>query len=173
VTQPLHVAELLEQIELANVSPVAIELDLPGIRAGAVAPGQRHARGTLAVLLEGSEVNVLDRARELGALLGPRAHVSGQMPQWWGRYPFRRAREWRSGSTPRGLSTGLRYARRRGRARRARRPRRRPKAALPVTAPAPAHRGPRWGATEVSRRLGDGWAAPIQLRGVIASHRRP
>jgi glycolate oxidase FAD binding subunit len=89
VSQPLHVAELLEEINLANVSPVAIELDLPGIRMGAVVPGQRPVRSTLAVLLEGSEVNVVDRARELGSLLGPRSHVTRQMPYWWGRYPFR------------------------------------------------------------------------------------
>jgi len=89
VSQPLHVAELLEEINLANVSPVAVELDLPGIRMGAVLPGQRHATGALGVMLEGSEVNVIDRSRELASLLGSKTHVSGQMPQWWGRYPFR------------------------------------------------------------------------------------
>jgi glycolate oxidase FAD binding subunit len=89
VNQPIHVAELLEEINLANVAPIAIELDLPGIRMGAVVPGQRHATGALALLIEGSEVNVLDRGRELSALLGPKSHVTGQMPQWWGRYPFR------------------------------------------------------------------------------------
>lgn len=89
VSQPLHVAELLEMIHLANVSPVALELDLPGIRMGAVVPGQRHATGMLAVMLEGSEVNVIDRSRELASMLGPRSHVTGQTPQWWGRYPFR------------------------------------------------------------------------------------
>jgi glycolate dehydrogenase FAD-binding subunit len=89
VTQPLHVAEQLEVIHLANVSPAAIELDLPGIRMGAVVPGQRHARGMLAVLVEGADVSVADRARELSALLGPRAHITDQMPHWWGRYPFR------------------------------------------------------------------------------------
>jgi glycolate oxidase FAD binding subunit len=89
VSQPLHVAEVLEEINLANVSPVAIELDLPGIRMGAVVPGQRRAAGTLGVMIEGSEVNVIDRSRELGSLLGPKAQVSGRAPQWWGRYPFR------------------------------------------------------------------------------------
>ncbi len=89
VSQPLHVAELLDDIHLANVSPSAVELDLPGIRMGAVVPGQRHAAGTLAVMIEGSEISVLDRVRELKSLLGPKSHVTGQTPQWWGRYPFR------------------------------------------------------------------------------------
>lgn len=89
VSQPMHVGDLLAEIEAANVASAAIELDLPGIRMGAVVPGQRHATGALSVLFEGSEASVLDRSRDLANRLGSRAHLSGQMPQWWGRYPFR------------------------------------------------------------------------------------
>lgn len=89
VSQPMHVGDLLEEIETANVASAAIELDLPGIRMGAVVPGQRHATGALSILFEGSEASVLDRSRDLANRLGQRSHLTNQMPQWWGRYPFR------------------------------------------------------------------------------------
>ncbi|GIH09406.1 hypothetical protein Rhe02_74730 [Rhizocola hellebori] len=89
VSQPMHIADLLEQISEAGVAPAAIELDLPGLRPGAAVPGQRIAAGTVSVLLEGSAASVLDRRRGLEASLVTTSHVSDLMPQWWGRYPFR------------------------------------------------------------------------------------
>ncbi len=89
VTQPLHIADLLEQIGEAGVDPAAIELDLPGMRGGAVLPGQRGAAGAVSVLLEGSAASVFDRGRRLEVGLTLPCHLSDQMPSWWGRYPFR------------------------------------------------------------------------------------
>jgi glycolate oxidase FAD binding subunit len=88
VTQPMHISDLLGQIGEAGVAPAAIELDLPGLRSGAV-PGQRIAAGAVSVLLEGSAASVLDRGRRLQEILASESHVSDQAPQWWGRYPFR------------------------------------------------------------------------------------
>lgn len=90
VGQPLHLAELREEILAANLDPVAMEIDLPGIRPGAVPLLRRHATAAMSVLFEGSEANVLDRCRALTRRLERELpHVGDQAPPWWGRYPFR------------------------------------------------------------------------------------
>lgn len=90
VGQPLHLAELRDDILAANLAPAALEIDLPGMRRGAVVSGQRFATGALSVLFEGSSANVLDRCRELSRRLADdRPHQTSQPPPWWGRYPFR------------------------------------------------------------------------------------
>ncbi len=58
----------------SNLSPAAIEVNLPG------------PAGTLAVLLEGSPAGVEARTTRAIRLLGANA-VVGDRPPWWGRYP--------------------------------------------------------------------------------------
>jgi glycolate oxidase FAD binding subunit len=90
VTQPVHVTEMRDEIMACDPAVVAIELDVPGMRRGAVAPHERFATGSLSVLLEGSREQVVDRARALAQALDHRqVHSSGEPPVWWGRYPFR------------------------------------------------------------------------------------
>ncbi|HEX6685214.1 MAG TPA: hypothetical protein VF062_20655, partial [Candidatus Limnocylindrales bacterium] len=90
ITQPVHVAEIREEIVACDPEVAAMELDVPGIRRGAVTPGQRFATGALSVLIEGSRERVLERARSLVRRLEQRPiHESDEPPVWWGRYPFR------------------------------------------------------------------------------------
>lgn len=90
VSQPLHMAQLRDEIIAADLAPVAMEIDVPGMRRGAAVPGQRFATGALSVLFEGSEADVLDRVRELSRRMeDDRPHIQQTPPLWWGRYPFR------------------------------------------------------------------------------------
>lgn len=90
VSQPVHMAELRDEIMAAGLSPVAVEIDVPGMRRGAAVPGQRFATGAMSVLFEGSEASVTDRVRELSRRLEhDRPHPQDHPPAWWGRYPFR------------------------------------------------------------------------------------
>jgi len=90
VSQPVHVTEVRDEIMACDPAVVAIELDVPGMRRGAVAPHERFATGALSVLMEGSREEVLDRARTLVRALDHRPiHESGEPPVWWGHYPFR------------------------------------------------------------------------------------
>jgi glycolate oxidase FAD binding subunit len=77
--QPMHVAGLLEEVSLAQ--PVAVELNLPGMRTPA---GRRAATGELAILVEGADPVVRERLGRLSR--GRQAELA---PAWWGRYPFR------------------------------------------------------------------------------------
>ncbi|BCJ43808.1 FAD-linked oxidase [Actinoplanes ianthinogenes] len=77
VTTPAAVAELVEQAVAQRLEPSAIEVDLPGTGAGAVA-----------VLLEGDTDAVTGRAAKLAQVWGPEADQVGAAPSWWGRYPF-------------------------------------------------------------------------------------
>jgi glycolate oxidase FAD binding subunit len=74
---PAALAELVEQAVAQRLGPSAIEVDLPGYRAGAVA-----------VLLEGDSGSVAGRAAKLAQVWGAEADAEGQSPSWWGRYPF-------------------------------------------------------------------------------------
>lgn len=90
VSQPVHVTEVRDEIMTCDPAIAAIELDVPGMRRGAVAPNERFATGSLSVLLEGTREEILDRARTLVRALDHRPiHESGEPPVWWGRYPFR------------------------------------------------------------------------------------
>lgn len=80
VEQPFQINNLLDELLAAH--PVAIELDLPGVRVGV---GTRYATGTVSILLEGAAPGVEDRARRFEG----RALASDYAPAWWGRYPFR------------------------------------------------------------------------------------
>jgi glycolate oxidase FAD binding subunit len=85
VWTPLQVHNLVADTLDADLSPVAIEVDLPA----PAAPGMPEPRpGAVAVLLEGGPVAVRERAARLAALLGHEASVTGIAPPWWGRYPF-------------------------------------------------------------------------------------
>ncbi|WIM96718.1 FAD-binding oxidoreductase [Actinoplanes oblitus] len=77
VTTPAAVAELVEQAVAQRLEPSAIEVDLPGSGAGAVA-----------VLLEGDTGSVAGRAAKLAQVWGAETDQAGQGPSWWGRYPF-------------------------------------------------------------------------------------
>ncbi len=85
VWTPLQVHNLVAHTLDAEVSPSAMEVDLPA----QVAPGLAEQRpGALAVLLEGGPVAVRERAARLAGELGQDATVAGVPPAWWGRYPF-------------------------------------------------------------------------------------
>ena len=79
VTTPRDVHNLVQEALARHVEPSAVEVDLP---AGA------EARGALAVLLEGDEGDVSQRAADLEKALGNDATISPVAPGWWGRYPF-------------------------------------------------------------------------------------
>ncbi len=80
LSEAARLADLREEVMVANVSPAAVEIDLPGRRGGC----------SLSLLFEGSAASVHDRARELARRLGlTDSQPSGQPPAWWGRYPFR------------------------------------------------------------------------------------
>jgi glycolate oxidase FAD binding subunit len=89
IRQPIDVHQLRNAVLGANLAPSAIELDLPGVRRTGQIPAQRNAAGSIAVLFEGAEVSLHDRARQLLNRLGPTANMTRQAPAWWGRYPFR------------------------------------------------------------------------------------
>ena len=90
VSQPVHVTDARNEIVTCDPGVVAIELDVPGMRRGAVASTERFATGALSVLIEGPREEVLDRARALVRALDTRPiHESDEPPVWWARYPFR------------------------------------------------------------------------------------
>lgn len=87
VSTPLQVYNLVEEMLAQDLDPSAIEVDLPtptGMRATARPPG------TLAILLEGGQSSVNDRATRLAKAIGDSSLVSPTAPPWWGRYPFGR-----------------------------------------------------------------------------------
>ena len=73
-----EIGALLATVRAEQVVPSAVEIDAPA--DGPV---------TLAVLVEGTAEGVRDRAARLEKVLGGRA--TGEVPQWWGRYPWDRA----------------------------------------------------------------------------------
>ena len=83
VSTPSQVHHLVEATLAQRVTPSAIEADLP------VVTGPR-AGGQLAVLLEGTAVEVGERAARLARALDGSAAVTPTAPRWWGRYPFGR-----------------------------------------------------------------------------------
>ncbi len=85
VWTPLQVHNLVAQTLDAEVTPSAIEVDLPAQVASGLA---QQRPGALGVLLEGGPVAVRERAARLAAELGQEASVAGVPPAWWGRYPF-------------------------------------------------------------------------------------
>ncbi|MEV0713798.1 FAD-binding oxidoreductase [Asanoa sp. NPDC050611] len=89
VWTPLEVHDLVRQALAASVAPSAIEVDLPAHRANLI-PRQRSRQGpgTVALLLEGPRVDVLDRAEQLIGVLGGDARAVETPPRWWHRYPF-------------------------------------------------------------------------------------
>jgi glycolate oxidase FAD binding subunit len=85
VWTPLQVLNLVAHTLDAEVSPVAIEVDLPAL----VAPGSAQQRpGAVSVLLEGGPVAVRERAARLASELGQDSAITAMAPGWWGRYPF-------------------------------------------------------------------------------------
>ena len=89
VWTPLEVHDLVNQVLAASLDPSAIEVDLPAHRA-ALVPRQRSRRGpgTLALLLEGPNADVVERADRLITVLRGDAHALEGPPRWWHRYPF-------------------------------------------------------------------------------------
>jgi len=77
VATPRDVHDLVREALARHVEPSAIEVDLPGA-----------SRGALAVLLEGEEGDVAERAGDLEKALDHDPVVSPVAPGWWGRYPF-------------------------------------------------------------------------------------
>jgi glycolate oxidase FAD binding subunit len=85
VSTPLDVHNLVAGTLDAEVTPSAVDLDLPAL----VAPGSTAQRpGAFTVLLEGGPVTVRERAARLSARLGPATTATSSAPAWWGRYPF-------------------------------------------------------------------------------------
>jgi glycolate oxidase FAD binding subunit len=85
VSTPLEVHNLVAETLNAEVSPSAIEVDLPAL----VAHGSAQQRpGALAVLLEGGPVAVRERSARLAVAMGQDASVTSTAPTWWGQYPF-------------------------------------------------------------------------------------
>jgi glycolate oxidase FAD binding subunit len=89
VWTPLEVHDLVKQVQAASLAPSAIEVDLPAHRA-ALIPRQRSRQGpgTVAVLLEGGNADVVERADRLIAVLRGDARALEGPPRWWHRYPF-------------------------------------------------------------------------------------
>ncbi|HEX8628274.1 MAG TPA: FAD-binding oxidoreductase [Catenuloplanes sp.] len=84
VRSPLEVHHLVRAALDADLSPAAVEVDLP---ARTAAPRGR-VPGSLAVLVEGPPRVVRERAAALVAVLGGDAAAAAAAPPWWGRYPF-------------------------------------------------------------------------------------
>jgi glycolate oxidase FAD binding subunit len=84
VWTPLQVHDLVATVLASDVTPAAIEIDLPATETGT---GNQRP-GTLAVLLEGGPVSARQAAAQMVRLLGEDAAVQPTPPAWWGRYPF-------------------------------------------------------------------------------------
>ena len=81
VSNPRRLQDLVARTRELDVDPSAIEIDMP-------APTSLQSTGTLAVLLEGAQADVTERAGDLVDGIGTRAAVAEAAPRWWGRYPF-------------------------------------------------------------------------------------
>jgi glycolate oxidase FAD binding subunit len=79
VPSPLQITKLAAAAR--EQQPAAVEIDLPA---------EGRMSGTLAVLVEGDEADVVARAGRLAAAWGPSATVAPVAPPWWGRLPFGR-----------------------------------------------------------------------------------
>jgi glycolate oxidase FAD binding subunit len=77
VETPAEVDELVSAVLTQDVTPSAIEVDLPGA-----------AGGVLALMLEGTEPEVSAAADKIAGGWGGGSVVAGSAPSWWGRYPF-------------------------------------------------------------------------------------
>ncbi|BBH65624.1 glycolate oxidase [Actinoplanes sp. OR16] len=77
VETPAEVDELVSAVLAQDVSPSAIEVDLPGATGG-----------VLALLLEGHESEVAGSADKIAGVWGGRSVVTSAAPSWWGQYPF-------------------------------------------------------------------------------------
>ena len=85
VSTPLQVHHQVATTLAERVTPSAIEVDLP-VPAGGRMTAQ--PAGSMAVLLEGEQAEVVARAEQLARALEGTATVSPTAPRWWGRYPF-------------------------------------------------------------------------------------
>ena len=81
VSNPRRVHDLVARTLELDVDPSAVEIDMP-------APTSLQSTGALAVLLEGDQTDVTERAGDLADGIGVRAAVAEAAPRWWGRYPF-------------------------------------------------------------------------------------
>jgi glycolate oxidase FAD binding subunit len=87
VSTPLQVHNLVEEALAQQIQPSGIEVDLPTAATGRTT---EQPPGYLAVLIEGAEADVDQRASRLAKALGDTAAISDLAPAWWGRYPFGR-----------------------------------------------------------------------------------
>ncbi|MGX6601595.1 FAD-binding oxidoreductase [Micromonosporaceae bacterium Da 78-11] len=76
---PQEVRRLVEAGRALDLTPSAIEVDLPG-----------RVPGSLVALFEGDEDSATAQADRLAAAWGAGATVAPLAPTWWGRYPFGR-----------------------------------------------------------------------------------
>ncbi|WBB96651.1 FAD-binding oxidoreductase [Solwaraspora sp. WMMA2059] len=88
VHTPLEVRDLVGELTVDGLHPVAVELDLPAHAARTVRPSQVPPGGQLAVLFEGEPGLNRQRAGRAAALLGGDAVDTARPPVWWRRYPF-------------------------------------------------------------------------------------
>lgn len=90
VWTPLQVHNFVADTLNAEVSPAAIEVELPapGPAAAGTAAGGEQRPGAVAALLEGGPVSVRERASRLAAVLGDDTLITSVAPPWWGKYPF-------------------------------------------------------------------------------------
>lgn len=82
---PLQVHNFVADTLNADVSPSAIEVDLPA--PGLPGPAEQRP-GAVAALLEGDPASVRERAEQLAAALGDGTSSADTAPAWWGTYPF-------------------------------------------------------------------------------------
>jgi glycolate oxidase FAD binding subunit len=85
VSTPLQVHNMVDETLAQQVDESAVEVNLPRPTAPRAT---EQPPGALAILLEGGQVSVRERAAHLAAALGGDAAVVGVPPPWWGRYPF-------------------------------------------------------------------------------------
>jgi glycolate oxidase FAD binding subunit len=85
VSTPLQVYNLVQEVLGQNLDLAAIEVDLPAAATTEQPPG------SLAILVEGSAADVIERAAGLAKTLGDAAVSTEIAPSWWGRYPFDRS----------------------------------------------------------------------------------
>jgi glycolate oxidase FAD binding subunit len=86
VSTPLQVHNLVDEALAQDLSPSAIEVDLPALTGGRTT---EQPPGTLSTLLEGNRGETEAQAEQLAKALGAGATISDLAPGWWGRYPFR------------------------------------------------------------------------------------
>ncbi|GAB3159970.1 FAD-linked oxidase C-terminal domain-containing protein [Micromonospora sonneratiae] len=91
VRNPSQVQELVGELVATTLAPSAVELDLPAVDVGRLAPRRQRPNppiGSLVVLLEGDPTDVAERAAWLVDLFDDDAEVTDAPPDWWSRYPF-------------------------------------------------------------------------------------